>query len=107
MPLAGAVMGARRTKNNKPIWRWISGAVGLALLSLTTFLAYFFVEDAYYAYYLWPREKAEEHYIMPLRWQDIVMEVIIGSVLIGLLVGSAHLLRSAFRPKEHARLNLE
>jgi hypothetical protein len=64
------------------------------------------VKNAYYAYYLWPIEKAEDHYIMPLRWQDIVAQVTLASVLIGLSVSSIYLLRSAFRPKESTLQNI-
>jgi hypothetical protein len=107
MPLVGAVIGARGTGNGTLTWRWISGSVGIALLSLTFYLGYGYVNSAYYAYYLWPKEKAEDHYIMPLRWQDIVAQVVTGAVLAGFLVCSAYLLRSAFRAKEHSPENLE
>lgn len=107
MPLVGAVIGARRSANGAPTWRWISGAVGLPLLGLTSHMWYGYVKNAYYAYYLWPIEKAEDHYSMPLRWQDIVAQVVIGSVLIGLSVSSIYLLRWAFRAKEPSAQNVE
>ncbi len=105
MPLAGAVIGARRTAKSTLPWRWISGSVGIALLSLTSYLGYGFGKNAYYAYFLWPKEKAEDHYIMPLRWQDIVAQVVIASVLVGFLACSVYLLRSAVRPKEQPPQN--
>jgi hypothetical protein len=106
MPLVGAVIGARRSANGITPWRWISGAVGLPLMGLTSYMWYGYVKNAYYAYYLWPIEKAEDHYIMPLRWQHIVAQVTLTSVLIGLSVSSIYLLRSAFRPKEPTRQNI-
>src|SRR5713101_5873469 len=107
MPLAGAIIGARRPENDTPTWRWISALVGIALLGLTSYLGYGYGKNAYYSYYLWPKEKAEDHYIMPLRWQDIVAQVVIGSVLVGLLVCAVYLLSSAFRPRGPSRLNAE
>jgi hypothetical protein len=106
MPLVGAVIGARRSANGITPWRWISGAVGLPLMGLTSYMWYGYVKNAYYAYCLWPIEKAEDHYIMPLRWQHIVAQVTLTSVLIGLSVSSIYLLRSAFRPKEPTRQNI-
>jgi hypothetical protein len=106
MPLVGAVIGAGRSANGITPWRWISGAVGLPLMGLTSYMWYGYVKNAYYAYYLWPIEKAEDHYIMPLRWQHIVAQVTLTSVLIGLSVSSIYLLRSAFRPKEPTRQNI-
>jgi hypothetical protein len=101
MPLVGAVIGARRAKTNDAAWRWISGVVGLLLLGLGTYLSYFYGKAAYYEYYLWPIEKADEHYIMPLRWQDIVALVGIWSVVIGLLATSIYLLHSTIKLEAH------
>jgi hypothetical protein len=105
MPLVGAVIGARRRTNSTPTWRWISGAVGVPLLGLTSYMWYGYVKNAYYAYYLWPIEKAEDHYIMPLRWQDIVAQVVFASVLIGLSVSCIYLLRWAYRPDNSSAQN--
>ncbi len=104
MPLLGAVLGARQpNKDLSAIWRWISGLVGLALFGLATRTGYGSAEDAYYNYYLYPKIKAEDHYVMPLRWQDVVAQVVIWSIVISLLICSVYFLRSAFRPKEHSR----
>jgi hypothetical protein len=40
MPLLGAVIGARRSANGVTPWRWISGAVGLPLMGLTSYMWY-------------------------------------------------------------------
>jgi hypothetical protein len=58
-------------------------ASGAVILSLTLFIGSGFVETAYHNYILYPGEKADEGYIMPLRWQDIVAELSIACVLIG------------------------
>jgi hypothetical protein len=69
-------------------------------LGLTLFTVSGFAKTAYYNYIVFPRVKAEDHYIMPLRWQDIVAEVSIACILIALLFLSVHLLRSAFRSQK-------
>jgi hypothetical protein len=100
MPLLGAFVGARHLENSLVFWRPALGTSGALLLGLTLFVGSGFVRTAYYNYILWPREKAEDHYIMPLRWQDIVAEASIACVLVGLLLLSAYLLRSGFRPQK-------
>jgi hypothetical protein len=99
MPLFGAFAGAREPEQSAVVWRWTSGVSGAVLLGLTLFVGSGFVEAAYYSYIFYPKEKAGEGYIMPLRWQDIVAEVSIASVLIGLFLLSTYLLRSALRSR--------
>lgn len=99
MPLLGAFVGAKNLENSLAAWRLTLGASGAVLLVLTLFLGSGFVETAYYDYVFYPREKAGEGYIMPLRWQDIVARASITCVLVGLVLLSVYLLHSAFRPK--------
>ena len=99
MPLLGAFAGAKNLENSIAAWRLTLGASGAVLLVLTLFLGSGFVETAYYDYIFYPREKAGEGYIMPLRWQDIVARVSIACVLLALVFLSVYLLHSAFRPK--------
>jgi hypothetical protein len=106
MPLLGAFVGAKKLERSMSAWRWTLGASGAVILGLTLFIASGFVKVAYYVYILFPREKAGEGYIMPLRWQDIVAELSIACVLIGLLLLSVYLLRSAFRQKAAETLKL-
>jgi hypothetical protein len=106
MPLFGASAGTRKLSVSAASWRWISGAAGAVLLGSTLFIGSRFVESVYDEYILYPREKAGEGYIMPLRWQDIVMEVAITVVLIGLFLLSAYLMRFAFRPKTKRTLKI-
>jgi hypothetical protein len=101
MPLLGAFVGARKIERDMTAWRWTLGASGAVIAGLTLFTGSGFVESAYYNYIFYPREKAGEGYIMPLRWQDIVAELSIACVLIGLLLLSAYLLHSALRLKTH------
>lgn len=98
MPLFSAFAKGEDFKS-MAAWRWTLGASGAVILGLTLFVASGFVEAAYYAYIFYPREKAGEGYIMPLRWQDIVAELSIACVLIGLLLLSIYLMRCALRPK--------
>jgi hypothetical protein len=101
MPLFGAFLRAKNFRKSIAACRWTLGASGAVILSLTLFIGSGFVETAYYNYILYPGEKADEGYIMPLRWQDIVAELSIACVLIGLLLLPAYLLRSAFRPQSN------
>lgn len=97
MPLIGALVGTKNLEKSLAAWRWTLGVSGAVLLGLTVFAASGFVRVAYYNYIFLPKEKAEEHYIMPLRWQDIVAEISIACVLISLLLLSTYLLLSALR----------
>ena len=89
MPLFGAFAGATKLGESAAGWRWVSGVAGAVLLGLTLLVGNGFVETAYNDYIFYPREKAGEGYIMPLRWQDIVAEVSIAFVLIGLFLLSS------------------
>ena len=97
LPVFGALAGSKNLSQSAPTWRWASGVSGGVLLGLTLFMCSAFVESLYYDYIFYPREKAEDHYIMPLRWQDITAESLIACALIALLLLSTYLLRSAFR----------
>jgi hypothetical protein len=100
MAVLGAFVGAKNLDKSMAAWRWTLGASGAALLGLTLFVGSGFVQTAYYNYIVFPRVKAEDHYTMPLRWQDIVAQVSIACILIALLFLSVHLLRSALRSQK-------
>ena len=100
MPLFGALAGSRKLDKCARSWRWTSVISGAVLLGLTLFMVSGFVESLYYDYIFYPRVKAEDHYIMPLRWQDITAESLIACTLVALLVLSTYLLRSPFRRQE-------
>lgn len=100
MPLFGAWAGSKKLRQSALSWRWISGVSGAAMLGLTLLVVSGFVESLYYDYIFYPRVKAEDHYIMPLRWQDITAESLIACVLIALLLLSTYLLRSALWRRE-------
>jgi len=97
LPLFGALAGSKNLCESAPAWRWTSGVSGGVLLGLTFFMCSGFVESLYYDYMFYPRVKAQDHYIMPLRRQDITAESLIACALIALLLLSTYLLRSAFR----------
>jgi len=97
MPVLGAFVGAKHLEKRMAAWRWTLGASGAALLGLTFFVGSGFMRTAYYEYIFWPKEKAGEGYIMPLRWQDIVANLSIGCALVGLIYLSSYLLRAAAR----------
>jgi len=101
MPLFGALAGENQLERSAPAWRWISGVSGAVLLCLTLVLCSGWLQELYYNYILFPKIKADDGYIMPLRRQDIAAHFLIASVLSGLLLLSSYLLRSAFRPKRN------
>jgi len=101
MPLFGAFAGENQLERSAPAWRWISGVSGAMLLCLMLVLGSGWVQELYYNYILFPKIKADDGYIMPLRWQDIVAQLLIASLLTGLFLLSSQLLRSAFRPKRN------
>ena len=100
LPLFGALAGSKKLRQSGPAWCWASGVSGGVLLGLTLFMCSGYVESLYYDYIFYPRVKAQDHYIMPLRWQDITAESLIACALVALLLLSAYLLRSAFRRQE-------
>jgi hypothetical protein len=100
LPLFGAFAGSKRLRESAPSWRWTSGVSGGVLLGLTIFMCSAFAESLYYNYIFYPRIKAQDHFIMPLRWQDITAESGIVCALVALLFLSTYLLRSAFRRQE-------
>ena len=51
----------------------------------------------YYEYILWPKEKAEDHYIMPTRWQDLTFLAVFWATSLLLLFVSFRLIRFALR----------
>jgi hypothetical protein len=104
MPLLGAFAGTNRVQQSAAAWRWSSGVSGAVLLGLTLFMGSGFVKTVYYDYVFYPKEKAGEGYIMPLRSQDIVAELSIACILIGLLLLSTYLLRSAFRRQKNTEI---
>lgn len=96
MSVLGALVGAKKVDKGMKVWRWTSGAAGIALLGLTLFASSKFARTAYYEYFvLYPTIRARRHYV--LRWQDILPEVFTACILIALLFLGAYLLRSALR----------
>jgi len=99
MSVLGALVGTKKLDDGMKAWRWTSGGAGIALLGLTLFAGSKLARTAYYEYFvLYPRIRARNHHVLPVRWQDILPQVLTACVLIGLLFLGAYLLRSALRP---------
>jgi hypothetical protein len=79
------------------LYRFVSVLIGSPLLLAAFGMAYIFAFNAYENYFLLPRIK--EGFIMPTRWQDLVMLLIFAGGSITLLLISYRLLKYAFRPK--------
>lgn len=101
MPLLGAFAGTKLIEFSRARQLGVGPRASLELLGLTLFMGSGFVKTVYYDYIFYPKEKAGEGYIMPPRWQDIVAELSIACILIGLLLLSTYLLRSAFRRQKN------
>jgi len=79
------------------IRRYLSGLAGAGILIGTAYLSYNVALGMYYNYFLWPKEKAEEHYIIPTRWQDLTFLVGFWATSLLLLYLSFLLIRFALK----------
>jgi len=79
--------------------RWFAGLASIAILIPSLFFGYRVGEGIYYEYILFPREKAEEHYIAPTRWQDFTFQAIFWTAIFLLLFVSFRLIRFALKPR--------
>ncbi len=79
------------------IKKYLSGLVGTCIFIGTAYFSYNVARGMYYNYFLWPKEKAEEHYIIPTRWQDLTFLVVFWATSLLLLFLSFRLIRFALR----------
>lgn len=77
--------------------RWLAGVAGVAFLIPSLFFSYRVGRGIYYDYILFPKLKAEEHYIAPTRWQDFTFQAIFWTAILLLLFVSFHLIRFALK----------
>ena len=101
MSVLGALVGAKKVDKGMQAWRWTSGGSGIALLGLTLFAVYEFARTIYYPYFSVGRKHGLIARFLEMGWQDILADVSIACVLIGLLLLATYLLRSAFRPEKN------
>ena len=80
--------------------RWLAGLAGIATLIPSLFFGYRVGQGIYYDYILFPREKVEEHYIAPTRWQDFAFQAIFWTSILLLLFVSFRLIRFALKARK-------
>lgn len=79
------------------IKRYFSALGGAAVLAVNVYFSFNVAMGMYYSYIVWPRQKVEEHYIMPRRWQDLTFLIVFWATSFVLLFVSFLLIRSAFK----------
>jgi hypothetical protein len=77
------------------------GIVGSAILLPTLYFSYTVGRGMYYDYVLFPKLKAEDHYIAPTRWQDFAFLAAFWTIVLVLAFVSYRLIRFALKPKVH------
>lgn len=77
--------------------RYFSGLLGVGILAVTVYFSFNVTRWKYYSYILWPKEKAEEHYVIPTRWQDLTFLAVFWATSLLLVFASFLLLRFALR----------
>lgn len=85
----------RATSANK---RVLLGLLGTAIPVL--YFNYNVGRGMYYEYVLFPKIKAEHHYIAPTRWQDFAFLAIVWTTVLVLYFVSFRLLRFAMKPQD-------
>ena len=89
----------KHMRTNAIVERCLAAVVGAVLLIPTIFFSYRVGQGIYYEYVLFPKEKAEEHYIVPSRWQDFAFQAIFWSAVLILLFISFRLIRFALKSR--------
>lgn len=82
---------------NTQLKRCVAGVAGAAILIPTLFFGYRVAQGIYYDYVLFPKVKAEDHYIAPTRWQDFAFQTIFWTVALLLLFAAFRLIRFALK----------
>jgi len=77
----------------------MAAVAGAALLIPTMFFSYRVGWGIYFEYVLFPKEKAEEHYIVPSRWQDFAFQAIFWTAVLILLFICFRLIRFALKSR--------
>jgi hypothetical protein len=79
--------------------RYFSGFAGTVVFGATAYFSYIVAQGLYYSYIVWPKEKADEHYIVPTRWQDLAFLVVFWVVSLLLFFISFRLIRFALKDR--------
>lgn len=81
------------------IKRFLSGLIGTAILIPVLYFGFNVGRGMYYEYVLFPKLKAEDHYIAPTRWQDFAFLAIFWTSAVVLSIVSFLLIRFAMKPR--------
>jgi hypothetical protein len=79
--------------------RSLSGLAGTAIFFPILYFSYTVGRGMYYDYILFPKLKADDHYIAPTRWQDFTFLAAFWTVVLVLAFVSYRLIRFALKPK--------
>jgi hypothetical protein len=79
------------------IRRYLSGFAGASIFIVMAYFSFNVAQGMYYNYFLWPKEKAEEHYVIPTRWQDLTFIVVFWAISLFLFLLSFRLVRFALK----------
>jgi hypothetical protein len=80
-----------------PLRKSLSGLSGVGVLTVTLYFSCVVGSGMYNDYILFPKEKAEDHYIAPTRWQDFTFLAIFWTTAILLMFAAFRLLRFALK----------
>ena len=78
--------------------RSLAGLVGTAIALPSVYFSYIVGRGMYYDYVLFPKLKAEDHYIPPTRWQDFTFLAFFWTSVLAVAFLSFRMLRFAFKP---------
>lgn len=81
------------------IKRSLSGLVGTTILLPSLYFSCVVGRGMYYDYILFPKLKAEDHYIAPMRWQDFAFLGIFWTTVLVLFFASFRLIRFALKER--------
>jgi len=83
--------------------RNLSAILAALILIPSFYFSYTVGRGMYYEYVLFPRLKAEDHYIAPTRWQDFAFLAIFWTAAFVLFFVSFRLIRFAFQSERSPR----
>jgi hypothetical protein len=83
--------------------RSLAGLVGAAILLPSLYFSYIVGRGMYYDYILFPKLKADDHYIPPTRWQDFTFLGVFWPVVLTVAFVAFRMIR--FAVKSNVRLN--
>lgn len=77
--------------------RSLAGVVGTAILLPSLYFGYIVGRGMYYDYILFPKLKADEHYIAPTRWQDFTFLAVFWAVFLTVAFVAFRMIRFAVK----------